>query len=109
MLGKAEHLGKPPTWFTPPHLLEHEAERIFDSLNRANLFRGLRRVEFARKGARLLAEINKLHPFRRGTGARRDSSSMRLPDKQGTNCISTSSAGNGWFRQALRRMAAIPE
>src|SRR5437762_13076627 len=23
-LGKAEYLGQPPTWFTPPHLLEHE-------------------------------------------------------------------------------------
>ena len=68
MLGKAEHLGKPPTWFTPPHLLEHEVERIFDSLNRADLLRGLRRVEFAREAARLLAEINKLHPFREGNG-----------------------------------------
>jgi cell filamentation protein len=68
LLGKAEHLGQPATWFTPPHLLEHEAQRIFDLLNQANLLRGLRRVEFARQAARLLAEINKLHPFREGNG-----------------------------------------
>ena len=68
MLGKAERVGQPPTWFTPPHLLEHEAERIFDSLHRSNLLRRLSRIEFARKAARLLAEINKLHPFREGNG-----------------------------------------
>ncbi len=37
MLGKAERLGQPPTWFTPPNLLEHEAERIFGPLRQANL------------------------------------------------------------------------
>jgi cell filamentation protein len=68
MLGKAEHPGHAPTWFTPPHLLEHEAERIFSSLHRANLLRGLPRVEFAHHAARLLAEINRLHPFRERNG-----------------------------------------
>ena len=68
MLGKAEHPGQAPTWFTPPHLLEHEAERIFSSLHRANLLRGIPRKAFARHAARLLAEINKLHPFREGNG-----------------------------------------
>src|SRR5206468_8732 len=68
VLGKAESVGRPPTWFTPPHLLEHEAEEIFRSLYRANLLRGLSRSEFARHGAQLLAEINKLHPFREGNG-----------------------------------------
>jgi len=68
MLGKAEHAGRQPTWFTPPHLLQHEAERIFGLLHRANLLRGLHRVEVAQQAARLLAEINKLHPFREGNG-----------------------------------------
>jgi len=68
MLGKAERVGEPPTWFTPPHLLEHEAQRIFDSLGRSNLLRRIRPIEFARKAARLLAEINTLHPFREGNG-----------------------------------------
>jgi cell filamentation protein len=68
MLGKAERLGQPPTWFTPPHLLEHEAQRIFDSLHRLNLLRRIQPIEFARKAARLLAEINALHPFREGNG-----------------------------------------
>jgi len=61
MLGKAERAGQPPTWFTPPHLLEHEAQPIFDSLHRSDLFRRIQPIELARKAARLLAEINALH------------------------------------------------
>lgn len=68
MLGKAERVGQPPIWFTSPHLLEHEAQRIFDSLHRSKLLRRIRPIEFARKAARLLAEINALHPFREGNG-----------------------------------------
>lgn len=68
MLGKAEHLGQPPTWFTAPHLLQHEAERIFGLAARANLYKGLPRIEFARHAAQLLADLNKLHPFREGNG-----------------------------------------
>jgi cell filamentation protein len=68
MLGKAEYFGQPPTWFTPPYLLEHEAERIFAWLHRADLLRRLTRNEFARQAAQLLAEVNKLHPFREGNG-----------------------------------------
>src|ERR1017187_2764120 len=48
MLGKAERVGQPPTWFTPPHLLEHEAQRIFDSLHRSNLLRRIQPIEFER-------------------------------------------------------------
>lgn len=68
VLGKAEHFARPLTWFTPPHLLDHEAERIFEMLHRARLFCGLGRAQFARQGARLLSAINKLHPFREGNG-----------------------------------------
>jgi len=68
MLGKAVRVGQPPTWFTVPHLLEHEAQRIFDSLRRSNLLRRIQPIEFARKSARLLTEINALHPFREGNG-----------------------------------------
>lgn len=68
VLGKAERLGQPPTWFTAPHLLEHEAQRIFNSLHRMSLLRGLGRKEFAVQAALLLADINKLHPFREGNG-----------------------------------------
>lgn len=68
MLGKAEHFGQAPTWFTPPHLLEYESKRIFGLLHRANLLRGLQRLTFARQAAQFLTEINKLHPFREGNG-----------------------------------------
>jgi len=68
LLGKAEYLGQPPIWFTPPHLLAHEAARIFETLKRAHLLRGLHKVQFAHQAAGLLAEINKFHPFREGNG-----------------------------------------
>lgn len=68
MLGKAQHLGGPVVYFTPPHLLEHEAERIFARLHRANVLQGLSRGEFAKKAAQLLRALNKLHPYREGNG-----------------------------------------
>jgi cell filamentation protein len=68
MLRKAQFIGGPVTYFTPPHLLEHEAQRIFDGLHRANLLKGLSRPEFARKGAYLLVDLNNLHPYREGNG-----------------------------------------
>jgi cell filamentation protein len=68
MLGKAEEVGHPPIWFTPPHLLEQESERIFGALHESSLLRGLRQSEFSRRAALLLAEVNRLHPFREGNG-----------------------------------------
>jgi cell filamentation protein len=68
MLGKAACAGQPTVWFTPPHLLERESKRIFVWLHRADLLRRLPRVEFARQSAQLLAEVNRLHPFREGNG-----------------------------------------
>jgi cell filamentation protein len=68
LLGKAQFVGGRVTYFTPPHLLEHEAQRILDGLHRANLLKGLSRSEFARKAARLLVELNNLHPYREGNG-----------------------------------------
>jgi cell filamentation protein len=68
MLGKAAHVGQPAAWFVPPHLLDDEAARTFGWLHAADLLCGLGQVEFAHQAARLLAEINKLHPFREGNG-----------------------------------------
>jgi cell filamentation protein len=68
LLGKAQFAAGPITYFTPPHLLEHEAQRIFDGLHRANLLQGLSRPEFSRKAAHLLVELNTLHPYREGNG-----------------------------------------
>jgi cell filamentation protein len=68
LLGKAQFAGGPITYFTPPHLLEHEGQRILDGLHRANLLKGLLRSEFARKAARLLVERDNLHPYREGNG-----------------------------------------
>lgn len=68
MPGKAESIRQPPNRFTPPHLLEHEAERIFRPLHRAKILCGLSRIEFALRAALLLADLNQLHPFREGNG-----------------------------------------
>src|SRR5437588_6311466 len=68
LLGKAQFAWGPITYFTPPHSLEHEAQRILEGLHRANLLKGLSRSGFARKAARLLVELNNLHPFREGNG-----------------------------------------
>jgi cell filamentation protein len=68
VLGKAEQVGQPVTWFTPPHLIAQEAERIFKWLLRSNLLAGVDRIEFARGCAALLAKLNNLHRFREGNG-----------------------------------------
>lgn len=67
-LGKPQFSGGPITCFTPPHLLEREAQRIFEGLHRANLFVGSSRSGFAPKAAALLADLNNLHPYREGNG-----------------------------------------
>lgn len=68
VLGRAQFVGGPVTYFMPPHLLEDEAQRIFDGLYRANRFRDWARPEFASSAGHLLVELNNLHPFREGNG-----------------------------------------
>jgi cell filamentation protein len=68
VLAKREFEGGPVTCFTAPHLLEHEAERIFKALHRAAILRGVPPFKFAREAALLLAGLNTLHPFRGGNG-----------------------------------------
>ncbi len=68
VLAKQEFEGGPVRYFTAPHLLEHEAERIFNALHRATLLQGIPAYKFAREAATLLAALNTLHPFREGNG-----------------------------------------
>lgn len=68
MLGKAQHVGGPVVYFTPPHLLQHQAESILAGLYRVDLLHGRSRSEFAREAAQLLWSLNKLHPYREGNG-----------------------------------------
>lgn len=68
VLAKREFESGPVTYFTAPHLLEHEAERIFSALHRAAILRGVPPYKFAREAALLLAGLNTLHPFREGNG-----------------------------------------
>src|SRR5260370_8693781 len=64
LLGKGQFAGGPITYFTPPHLLEHEAQRILHGPRRSNLLRGLSRPEFARQPADLLDKHNNPHRHR---------------------------------------------
>lgn len=68
VLGKQEFEGGPVRYFVPPHLLEHEAERIFGFLRRSRILGGLSQHEFATQAALLLGSLNTLHPFREGNG-----------------------------------------
>jgi hypothetical protein len=61
-------VGGPVTYFTVPHVLEQEAERIFSALHRAAMLRNLPAFDFAREAALLLAALNTLHPFHEGNG-----------------------------------------
>ncbi len=56
------------THFTPPELIKRELDRVFNTLAKENFLRALTRAEFARKAARLLSDINQIHPFRDGNG-----------------------------------------
>jgi cell filamentation protein len=67
-LGKPAFEGDLPNWFIPPERLEQEATRICDQLARTNLLRRLSRADFSHQAARLLADLNSLHPFREGNG-----------------------------------------
>jgi len=68
VLAKREFVGGPVTYFTAPHLLEHEAERIFNAFHRGAELRGFSASKFAHEAALLLAALNTLHPFREGKG-----------------------------------------
>jgi cell filamentation protein len=68
VLGKQQFAGGPVTYFTPPHLLDREADRIFASLRRAGMWGPLSQRKFTREAALLLGALNTLHPFREGNG-----------------------------------------
>jgi cell filamentation protein len=68
VLAKREFAGGPVTYFTEPHLLEHNAEHIFNGLHQSAILRNLPAYDFAREAALLFAALNTLHPFREGNG-----------------------------------------
>jgi cell filamentation protein len=60
VLAKQEFDSGPVTYFTAPHLLGHEAGRIFNALCPAPTLRDLPAHKFAREAALLLAALNML-------------------------------------------------
>ena len=67
-LSKRDHVGGCITDFSAPDVIEAELEAVFRVLANDNFLRFLPRLAFANKMAHLLAEMNRIHPFREGNG-----------------------------------------
>ncbi len=61
-------IAKGETLFARAIHLQTQADAIFAELAGENFLRGLARPVFVRKAARLLGDLNALHPFREGNG-----------------------------------------
>lgn len=67
-IGKVDQLNQELYEFCPSHTIEGYAEDIFGAIKKDNYLKNLDKDEFAKKAARGLGELNKLHPFREGNG-----------------------------------------
>ena len=67
-LYKVSDVHGPLHQFVPVGQLMRETERIFSALARDKDLRELDRTAFCERAARLLCDINQLHPFREGNG-----------------------------------------
>lgn len=61
-------IGKSGIWFCYPEHISNELIKLFDWLKSEQFFQSLSGVDFSKKAARLLAELNAIHPFREGNG-----------------------------------------
>jgi cell filamentation protein len=61
-------IGKAGVWFCYPEHIKGEMAKLFDWLKDADYFQSLNGMEFSEKAARLLSELNAVHPFREGNG-----------------------------------------
>jgi len=61
-------IGKGGNWFCFPENIHFEMTKLFASLAEQNSFSGLGKIEFPKRSAHFLAELNAIHPFREGNG-----------------------------------------
>ncbi len=61
-------IGKSGVWFCYPEHIKSEMANLFVWLKSDNYFQLLGAMEFFKKAARLLSELNAIHPFREGNG-----------------------------------------
>ena len=61
-------IAKGDSMFCYPEHIDAEMRKLFARLSAAGFLRGLSAEEFARRAAHVLAELNAIHPFRKGNG-----------------------------------------
>ena len=61
-------IAKGGSWFCFPEYIDQEMNRAFSWLENEDFLANTDRIEFAAKAARLLADLNAIHPFREGNG-----------------------------------------
>jgi cell filamentation protein len=76
-------IGKAGVWFCYPEHIKGEMAKLFDWLKNEEYFRLLNGREFSVKAARLLSELNAIHPFREGNGRTQMSFLTLLTDSAG--------------------------
>jgi cell filamentation protein len=61
-------MAKRYSMFCYPEYIDVEVRKLFHGLSAAKFLKGLSAVEFAHQSARLLTQLNAIHPFREGNG-----------------------------------------
>ncbi len=61
-------IGKAGVWFCYAEHIKSEMASLFGWLENERYLQSLNEVEFAKKAARFLSELNAIHPFREGNG-----------------------------------------
>ena len=61
-------IAKGGSWFCYPEYIDGEMNRAFSWLEEEGFLANADRMQFATKAARLLADLNAVHPFREGNG-----------------------------------------
>lgn len=61
-------ISKNGAWFCYPEFINGELVTLFHWLKSEEFFQSLSGADFSKKAARLLAELNAIHPFREGNG-----------------------------------------
>ena len=101
MLGKAERVGHPPTWFTAPHLSEHEAQRIFDSLHRSTCCAQSSQSSLRAKPPACSRRLMRYIPSVKGMAEHREFLLMPSQTRPATSCIFDVVSRERWFRRAF--------
>lgn len=83
--------------FCEPHRIRSTAKNIFDALAADSFLQGLSRTQFIEKFARLLNDINRLHPFREGNGRSKRVFLTQLAEYSGWRFDYQNVSGKHWI------------